>query len=133
MCQSINLNRFDLKLLLKFVNSLPNAPEQTDNENLYAVAQLQECAAKLGEDPRYEFVSAWAFVMHNWPNLPPNSRLIEIDPKYADCIVRRFQEYSGKIGVLDGDGRTFEAIAGERRGEVARYVDRGDSASTTLA
>jgi len=46
------------------------------------------------------------------------ARLIEIDPRYADCIVRRFQEYSGKSAVLDGDGRTFEVIAGERKGEV---------------
>jgi DNA modification methylase len=47
------------------------------------------------------------------------TRLMEIDPRYADCIVRRFQEYSGKSAVLDGDGRTFEVIAGERKGEVA--------------
>ena len=45
------------------------------------------------------------------------ARLMEIDPKYADCIVRRFQEYSGKSAVLDEDGRTFEVIAAERQGE----------------
>jgi len=39
------------------------------------------------------------------------ARLGEIDPKYADCIVRRYQEYTGKQAVLDGDGRTFEEIA----------------------
>ena len=43
------------------------------------------------------------------------ARLLEIDPKYADCIVRRFQEYAGKTAVLDGDGRTFDAIARERQ------------------
>jgi DNA modification methylase len=43
------------------------------------------------------------------------ARLVEIDPKYADCIVWRFQEYTGKSAVLDGDGRTFDAIASERR------------------
>jgi DNA modification methylase len=42
------------------------------------------------------------------------ARLMEIDPKYADCIVRRWQEYVGKQAVLEGDGRTFEAIAQER-------------------
>jgi DNA modification methylase len=42
------------------------------------------------------------------------ARLMEIDPKYADCIVRRWQEYVGKQAVLDGDGRTFQAIAQER-------------------
>jgi hypothetical protein len=72
--QSINSNRFDLKNLLKFVNSLPNSPEQTENQNLYSVAQVQEAAAKLGENPPYEFTSVWDFVMHEWPNSPPNSR-----------------------------------------------------------
>lgn len=43
------------------------------------------------------------------------ARLMEIDAKYADCIVRRFQEYSGKSAVLDGDGRTFDEIAKERK------------------
>jgi DNA modification methylase len=46
------------------------------------------------------------------------ARLMEIDPKYADCICRRFQEYSGKQAVLDGDGRTFEQVKAERQ-EVA--------------
>jgi DNA modification methylase len=47
------------------------------------------------------------------------ARLMEIDPKYADCIVRRYQEYTGKQATLDGDGRTFEEIARERRKEAA--------------
>jgi DNA modification methylase len=47
------------------------------------------------------------------------SRLMEIDPKYADCIVRRYQEYAGKQAVLDGDGRTFDEIARERNKEGA--------------
>jgi DNA modification methylase len=32
------------------------------------------------------------------------ARLLEIDPKYADVITRRYQEYTGKPAVLDGDG-----------------------------
>jgi DNA modification methylase len=43
------------------------------------------------------------------------ARLMEIDPKYADCIVRRYQEYTGKKATVDGDGRTFDEIAGERQ------------------
>jgi len=42
------------------------------------------------------------------------ARLMEIDPKYADCIVRRWQEYTGQQAVLEGDGRTFELVAQER-------------------
>ena len=39
---------------------------------------------------------------------------IELDPKYADVVVQRWQQLIGKQAVLDGDGRTFEAIAQER-------------------
>ncbi len=42
------------------------------------------------------------------------ARLMEIDPKYADCIVRRYQEFAGKKAVLDGDGRSFDQIARKR-------------------
>ena len=44
------------------------------------------------------------------------ARLMEIDPRYADCIVQRYQEYSGKQAVFDVDGCTFEKIAQERAG-----------------
>ena len=40
---------------------------------------------------------------------------IELDPKYVDVIVQRYQTLASKKATLDGDGRTFEEIAGERR------------------
>jgi DNA modification methylase len=40
---------------------------------------------------------------------------LELDPKYVDVVVQRWQTLSGKQAILDGDGRTFEAIAEERR------------------
>jgi DNA modification methylase len=42
------------------------------------------------------------------------ARLMELDPKYADVIVCRFQEYTGQAAVLDGDGRTFNELRAER-------------------
>ena len=47
------------------------------------------------------------------------ARLMEIDPKYADCIVRRWQEYSGKKATLQDDGRSFDDIALERQKKAA--------------
>jgi DNA modification methylase len=47
------------------------------------------------------------------------ARLLEIDPRYADCIIQRYQEYTGKSVKLERDGRTFEEIAAERRKEAA--------------
>jgi DNA modification methylase len=40
---------------------------------------------------------------------------IELDPKYVDVAVQRWQSLSDQKATLDGDGRTFEAIAAERR------------------
>src|SRR5205814_97189 len=42
------------------------------------------------------------------------ARLMEIDPRYADCIIRRYQEYTGKPAMLDADGRTFDQVMVER-------------------
>lgn len=42
------------------------------------------------------------------------ARLMELDPKYVDVIVRRWQEFTGKAALLEGDGRTFDQIAAER-------------------
>jgi DNA modification methylase len=44
---------------------------------------------------------------------------IELDPKYVDVIVQRWQTLSGKEATLDGDGRTFGEIAQERKKESA--------------
>ena len=47
------------------------------------------------------------------------SRLMEIDPKYADCIIQRWEEYTGKHAILEGVDQTFEEIARERQSEAA--------------
>ena len=43
------------------------------------------------------------------------ARLIELDPQYVDTIVRRWQDFTGRDAILDGDGRSFAAIAEERQ------------------
>ena len=44
------------------------------------------------------------------------ARLLELDPKYGDVIVRRWQTLTGEMATLDGDGRSFEAVAAGRAG-----------------
>ncbi len=39
---------------------------------------------------------------------------LEIDPRYVDVIIRRWQKFTGKAAVLDGDGRSFDEIVAER-------------------
>jgi DNA modification methylase len=42
------------------------------------------------------------------------ARLIELDPKYVDTIILRWQEFSGGAASLDGDGRSYDGIVAER-------------------
>jgi len=44
------------------------------------------------------------------------ARLLELDPKYVDVIVTRWQEYTGETAVLDGEDRTFGDIKAARLG-----------------
>jgi DNA modification methylase len=41
-------------------------------------------------------------------------RVIELDPRYVDTAVMRWQEFTGRDAVLEGDGRTFAAVLKER-------------------
>jgi DNA modification methylase len=40
---------------------------------------------------------------------------IELDAKYVDVAIQRWQNLTNKQAILDGDGRTFEAVAEEKR------------------
>jgi DNA modification methylase len=47
------------------------------------------------------------------------ARLLEIDPRYPDVILRRYLEFSGQQPVLDGANQSFEEIARERKNVAA--------------
>jgi DNA modification methylase len=60
------------------------------------------------------------------------ARLIELDPKYVDVIVRRWQGYAGAQAIRQSDGVVFDALSsgGELRQDVAAG-DVGDVADVT--
>ena len=42
------------------------------------------------------------------------ARLIELEPKYCDVIIRRWQEFTGQEATLDSDGKSYSGVAAER-------------------
>ena len=39
-----------------------------------------------------------------------SARMVELDPRYVDVIVTRWQEFSGLAATLEHNGRTFDEI-----------------------
>jgi DNA modification methylase len=42
------------------------------------------------------------------------ARLVELDPRYVDVIVRRWQDWTGGAATLEDDGRSYETLRPER-------------------
>jgi DNA modification methylase len=43
-----------------------------------------------------------------------HARVVEFDPVYCDQIVRRFEQFTGKLATLAADGRPFEQVMQDR-------------------
>jgi DNA modification methylase len=42
------------------------------------------------------------------------ARLVELDPRYCDVVVQRWQDWTGEQAILEGENRSFEEIAAGR-------------------
>ena len=52
------------------------------------------------------------------------ARLMELDPRYVDVIVRRWQEWTGKCAVREADGVVFDELAARSGAELDAVHDR---------
>jgi DNA modification methylase len=60
---------------------------------------------------------------------------IELNPAYVDVAVKRWQAFTGEVAVLEGDGRSFDAVAADRasgNGENS-FASLGDDRAAQLA
>ena len=60
-------------------------------------------------------------------NTGRQARLIELDPKYVDVIVTRWQNLTGENAILSGTDRSFGDLETERLGNTAAQSQKGAS------
>ncbi len=53
------------------------------------------------------------------------ARIMEIEPRYVDVIVRRWQQKTGKSAILAASGLTFNAVAAARAVEAGKEAQHG--------
>lgn len=63
------------------------------------------------------------------------ARIMELDPKYCDVIVTRWQQFTGKHAHLEADGRSFTEVMGERSPNslIGSEIGKADKAKPTKA
>ncbi|MEX2642137.1 MAG: site-specific DNA-methyltransferase [Acetobacterales bacterium] len=54
---------------------------------------------------------------------------VELNPAYVDVVVKRWQQLTGREAVLEGEGRSFSTIAGERRSPQEGSTDDAGTAA----
>jgi hypothetical protein len=55
---------------------------------------------------------------------------MELEPRYVDVAIRRWQAFTGKSACLLGDGRSFDVIAAERQHAARGPTSINDSPAT---
>lgn len=45
------------------------------------------------------------------------ARLMELDPRYCDVIVRRWQLFTGRLAMLENTSKTFDEVLADRLGQ----------------
>lgn len=51
---------------------------------------------------------------------------LELAPEFVDVAVLRWQKFTGQLATLDGDGRTFDVIAAERKAKASASPPKPD-------
>jgi len=55
------------------------------------------------------------------------ARLMELDPRYVDVIVSRWQEWTGKTATRETDGVAFDDLAADRDADRSPTDGRGET------
>jgi len=52
-----------------------------------------------------------------------HARLMELDPKYVDVIIQRWQDFTGQKATLESSGQTFKDVASDRHAPILEAAE----------
>jgi DNA modification methylase len=91
----------------------PNAMVHLTEKPVELAARALNYSSKAGETVLDLFGGSGSTLIA-CEKLGRRASLMEIDPPYCDVIIQRWQQYAGRTATLEGDGRSFDEIRGER-------------------
>lgn len=116
----VDVKRLDKKELVALVNKLRNSKSTTvireDKPHRNDIHPTMKPVALVGgmilnssrpEDIVLDLFGGGGATLIACEKHNRNARLMELDPKYCDVIIKRWQDYTGKEAVLEGSGDKF--------------------------
>ena len=92
----------------------PKAIEKAHRQSLDTARRLSgghQAVVKTQTDGRSGLIHSHVHFNAVHPETGRTARLMEMDPKYVDVIVQRWQDYTGRNAIHEASGCTFDQIA----------------------
>jgi hypothetical protein len=96
------------------VEQFPNTAQNDSHGHGKPVAWITAIFAGIGGDVYVDLFGGSGATLIACVNNGSNCMTMELDPKYCDVIIKRWQDFTGKQATLEATGETFEELANAR-------------------
>jgi len=109
-----NYKPLDGAVHIRTVEAFPTTAESGGHAHSKPIPWLEAIFNGVGGDTYLDLFGGSGSTLIACEKTRRTARLMELDPKYCDVIVRRWQDYTGKKAMLEQDNRTFDDHAADR-------------------
>ncbi len=99
---------------LRTVEAFPTTAESGGHAHSKPIAWIEAIFNGLGGNVYFDAFAGSGSTLIACEKTGRIARLMELDPRYVDVIVRRWQEFAGGIAILADTGQTFGQVAAQR-------------------
>lgn len=96
------------------VEAFPNTQQRDDHGHGKPVAWIEAIFNGVGGSIYLDLFGGSGSTLIACEKTGRHARLMELDPKYCDVIIKRWQDFTGKAATLEASGETFEEVRNGR-------------------